>query len=369
MTFEQDLSALFKKLQPARALPPLSFVENIATSVVIPGHSSPIFATPNSGSQMPNGAPNIPDVAQDQHLPHFFGPAHQNAFSPTVPFARPVSGMQQMSGMAPGVHVIVSTDAPLLPGTIAPIGTGLVVLGNPGAGPGGGMMATVVRTDIMGVYPWPCGRDVVRADFNARMTQAAAIIAGNVPLLDGHGAYASSIACSEIIQTLQISPGKGLAALKAEKAAYGPASAIGNRLDALIECGESLLDFQPFVSSFSTMLGDLTETGDVPSEDPCFVAMGKLKGNVANDPGKVGAQLAQMANGVVPSNATSRRLLSELNSIAASLSFFNAIPRNVLGLNRNEAVQAVTDRILKFYGTIINASFCECPEPGGGKPV
>jgi len=245
----------------------------------------------------------------------------------------------------------------LLPGTTSPIGSL------------GAFFSVVdgLESDPKGVYPWPCGRTVSQADFNSRLRNTKAIIDSQIPLLDRHGPYASKEACQQIIQTLLINPGAGVTALKAARGLLAPTSGVRARLGVLIQCGQTLEDFEPFVRGMSAALAGMSETGDTPpTEYPCEVATGKLAMMVAQNPAQVGVLLARMAAQITPSNRTSRKLLRELDSISEMLLGFGSMPGPVPLPGVSTVPEALTRRILDLYGSIVNGSFCECPEPGTG---
>lgn len=294
--------------------------------------------------QLPGLSAQLPGIAMPPAHPEtVIGPLHLAQPFPTLPMS--VGPLQTLSGP------MVRSDGPL---------PGVVVFAS---------VSPPVQ-DPKGVYPWPCGRTVSQADFNDRLHNGRSRIASAIPLLDSYGPFASSKACQEIIQTLLISPGTGLAELKNQRARLGPGSALGARLDTLIACGETLEDFLPFVEGMSSFFAELADRGGDPVEYPCDVAKGRLKDMIGATPALIGARLNAWAAMISPSNSTSRRFLRELNSLGDVLSGVQAIPSVPLpGMSQDEIARQLTLRILELYGKLINGSFCNCPEPGAAPLV
>lgn len=308
----------------------------------------------------------------------FVPPAIIGLPSQTLPLSQAEHLLYTIGGMPEPLQSLPGANAPIDPNLIvlgsqaASVGTPLSPRASPWDPAGAGALFAVADgppVDPQGVYPWPCGRTVSQRDFNMRRGNTAGIIESQIPLLDGYGPGASKEACEQILQTLLINPGTGLATLKAARVRLPGNSALVSRLDTLIACGETLTDFAPFVQGMSGMLEGLSETGDTPpTEFPCEVAKAKLVQLVAQNPAQVGARLAAMASQITASNATSRRLLGELNTVSGMLMGIGLLP-GVLPLPAADVggvSSFMTQRVLNLYGSIVNGDFCECPEPGSG---
>ncbi|KAF0241245.1 MAG: hypothetical protein FD180_4547 [Planctomycetota bacterium] len=363
MTFEQDLAAMFNSLKPIRKLPPLPGLVNIATPTAMPGQPSPDFAVPDSGLQAPIGIHQLPAVAQAQNFPLFFGPAHVNALSPEVQVVRESSWIHPANGLPPDVVVLTGTDLPRLPGTVPPIGETVSMTGSAWPGPPGLGIAVLGGEPEKKVrFPWPCGRDMTKSEFDLRRTGAAGIIAAQVPLLDDHGPWASSEACRQIIETIRVNPKDATTALKDASDRLPKGSGLRKKIDKLLNCGRTLVDFLPFINGMSTEfneLGVITEPGQ--QTDVCEAAKANLFIQNRKNPAKMGAILAAIANDIDPTTSQSESFKIELGAIAADLVTLAGAP---FLFGKDEFSDRLSSRILNLYGSLINASFCECPAPG-----